>query len=133
MKKRIISIGLYLLTFSISLNLSAQAIPGTLNWYNKDGAGMQTDKAYGLLKKKKSESVVVAVIDSGVDIEHEDLQGKIWVNTKEIPNNKIDDDKNGYVDDIHGWNFLGNSKGENLDAARLEKTRIFAKLMDMKE
>ncbi len=130
MKKRIISIGLYLLTFSISLNLSAQAIPGTLNWYNKDGAGMQTDKAYGLLKKKKSESVVVAVIDSGVDIEHEDLQGKIWVNTKEIPNNKIDDDKNGYVDDIHGWNFLGNSKGENLDAARLEKTRIFAKLMD---
>jgi cell wall-associated protease len=133
MKKRIISIGLYLLTFSISLNLSAQAIPGTLNWYNKDGAGMQTDKAYGLLKKKKSESVVVAVIDSGVDIEHEDLQGKIWVNTKEIPNNKIDDDKNGYVDDIHGWNFLGNSKGENLDAARLEKTRIFAKLMDKYE
>ena len=94
---------------------------------------MQTDKAYGLLKKKKSESVVVAVIDSGVDIEHEDLQGKIWVNTKEIPNNKIDDDKNGYVDDIHGWNFLGNSKGENLDAARLEKTRIFAKLMDKYE
>jgi cell wall-associated protease len=133
MKKRIISIGLYLLTFSISLNLSAQAIPGTLNWYNKDGAGMQTDKAYGLLKKKKSESVVVAVIDSGVDIEHEDLQGKIWVNTKEIPNNKIDDDKNGYVDDIHGWNFLGNSKGENLDAARLEKTRIFAQLMDKYE
>jgi subtilisin family serine protease len=133
MKKRIISIGFYLLTFSISLNLSAQAIPGTLNWYNKDGAGMQTDKAYGLLKKKKSESVIVAVIDSGVDIEHEDLQGKIWVNTKEIPNNKIDDDKNGYVDDIHGWNFLGNSKGENLDAARLEKTRIFAKLMDKYE
>jgi subtilisin family serine protease len=55
------------------------------------------------------------------------------VNTKEIPNNKIDDDKNGYVDDIHGWNFLGNSKGENLDAARLEKTRIFAKLMDKYE
>jgi hypothetical protein len=48
-----------------------------------------------------------------VDIEHEDLQGKIWVNTKEIPNNKIDDDQNGYIDDIHGWNFLGNSKGEN--------------------
>lgn len=121
MKKRIISIGLYLLTFSISLNLSAQAIPGTLNWYNKDGAGMQTDKAYGLLKKKKSESVVVAVIDSGVDIEHEDLQGKIWVNTKEIPNNKIDDDKNGYVDDIHGWNFLGDAIHEQLEMTRIVK------------
>jgi subtilisin family serine protease len=133
MRKNILTLGLYALTFAFSLQLSAQAIPGTLNWYNKEGAGMATDKAYGLLKKKKSEPVIVAVIDSGVDIEHEDLQGKIWVNTKEIPNNKIDDDKNGYVDDIHGWNFLGNAKGENLDAARLEKTRILAKLMDKYE
>jgi subtilisin family serine protease len=130
MRKNILTLGLYALTFAFSLQLSAQAIPGTLNWYNKEGAGMATDKAYGLLKKKKSEPVIVAVIDSGVDIEHEDLQGKIWVNNKEIPNNKIDDDKNGYVDDVHGWNFLGNAKGENLDAARLEKTRILAKLMD---
>ena len=130
MRKKILSLGLFTLTFAFSLDISAQAIPGTLNWYNNEDAGMATDKAYGLLKKKKSESVIVAVIDSGVDIEHEDLQGKIWVNTKEIPNNKIDDDKNGYVDDLHGWNFLGNSKGENLDAACLEKTRIYAKLID---
>lgn len=130
MRKKILSLGLFALTFAFSLDISAQAIPGTLNWYNNEDAGMATDKAYGLLKKKKSESVIVAVIDSGVDIEHEDLQGKIWVNTKEIPNNKIDDDKNGYVDDLHGWNFLGNSKGENLDAACLEKTRIYAKLID---
>ncbi|MBM3186835.1 MAG: S8 family serine peptidase, partial [Bacteroidetes bacterium] len=130
MRKNIFTLGFYAFTFAFSLQVSAQAIPGTLNWYNKEGAGMATDKAYGLLKNKKSEPVIVAVIDSGVDIEHEDLQGKIWVNTKEIPNNKIDDDKNGYVDDVHGWNFLGNSKGENLDAARLEKTRILAKLMD---
>lgn len=130
MRKNILTLGLYALTFAFSVQVSAQAIPGTLNWYNKEGAGMATDKAYGLLKKKNSEPVIVAVIDSGVDIEHEDLQGKIWVNTKEIPNNKIDDDKNGYVDDVHGWNFLGNAKGENLDAARLEKTRILAKLID---
>jgi cell wall-associated protease len=130
MRKKILSLGLYALSFAFLSQVSAQAIPGTLNWYNKEGAGMATDKAYGLLKKKKSESVIVAVIDSGVDIEHEDLQGKIWVNTNEIPNNKIDDDNNGYIDDIHGWNFLGNSKGENLDAARLEKTRIYAKLVD---
>ncbi len=108
----------------------AQALPGTLNWYNGEGTGMFTNKAYGLLKGKNSQAVIVAVIDSGVDIEHEDLKGKIWVNTDEIPNNKIDDDKNGYVDDVHGWNFIGNANGKNLDAACLEKTRILKKLMD---
>ena len=119
--------------FGLSLLLNAsifsQAIPGTLNWYNGEGTGMQTDKAYQLLKNKKPKAVIVAVIDSGVDIEHEDLQGKIWTNEKEIPKNGIDDDKNGYIDDVHGWNFLGNKKGQNLDAARLEKTRILARLM----
>jgi cell wall-associated protease len=133
MRNNIFSLGLHALTLAFSLQVSAQAIPETLNWYNKDGMGMATDKGYGLLKKKKSQSVLVAVIDSGVDIEHEDLQGKIWVNSDEIPNNKIDDDKNGYVDDIHGWNFLGNAKGENLENARLEKTRILAKLIDKYE
>jgi hypothetical protein len=130
MKKTIFKIGLLLAVFAFNTKIIAQPIPGTLNWYNGEGAGMQTDKAYGLLKKKTSQPVIVAVIDSGVDIEHEDLQGKIWVNTKEIPKNGIDDDKNGYIDDVHGWNFLGNAKGENLDAARLEKTRILAKLME---
>jgi len=130
MKKRLIKISFLIAAFAFNTNIFAQAIPGTLNWYNGGGTGMQTDKAYGLLKKKSSQPVIVAVIDSGVDIEHEDLQGKIWVNTKEIPKNGIDDDKNGFIDDVHGWNFLGNSKGENLDAARLEKTRILAKLMD---
>jgi subtilisin family serine protease len=119
--------------FGLSLLLNAtifsQAIPGTLNWYNGKGTGMKTDKAYQLLKNKKPKAVIVAVIDSGVDIEHEDLQGKIWTNEKEIPKNGIDDDKNGYIDDVHGWNFLGNKRGQNLDAARLEKTRILAKLM----
>ena len=130
MKKIFFKISFLLVVFAFNTKISAQAIPGTLNWYNGEGTGMQTDKAYGLLKKKTSQPVIVAVIDSGVDIEHEDLQGKIWVNTKEIPKNGIDDDNNGYIDDVYGWNFLGNAKGENLDAARLEKTRILAKLMD---
>ncbi|MFM6935720.1 MAG: S8 family peptidase [Flavobacteriales bacterium] len=122
---------LLVVVFGFSIpQLFAQAIPGTLNWYNGEGQGMYTDAAYKMLKKKKSQTVVVAVIDSGVDIEHEDLQGKIWVNTKEIPGNKIDDDHNGYVDDVHGWNFLGNANGENQENARLEKTRIYAKLKD---
>jgi subtilisin family serine protease len=89
---------------------------------------MNTEKAYSTLKKQQSTTVIVAVIDSGIDIEHKDLQGKIWTNEDEIPNNGIDDDKNGYIDDVHGWNFLGNPNGENQDFARLEKTRICAEL-----
>ena len=130
MKNRLNSL-LILGAFAIaSSSLFAQALPGTLNWYNGEGAGMFTNKAYGLLKNKKSQPVIVAVIDSGVDIEHEDLKGKIWVNTDEIPNNNIDDDKNGYIDDVYGWNFIGNANGQNLDAACLEKTRILKVLMD---
>jgi subtilisin family serine protease len=106
-----------------------------VNWYNSSVPGLSTEKAYKFLKKmqKNSQEVIVAVIDSGVDIEHEDLQGKIWVNTKEIPGNKIDDDANGYIDDIYGWNFLGNSKGDNVEFARYEKVRIFADLRDKYE
>lgn len=99
-----------------------------LNWYNGAKFGMSTDLAYSkLLVGMQSTTVVVAVIDSGVDIEHEDLQGKIWVNTDEIADNNIDDDKNGYVDDIHGWNFLGNPDGENLAHEQLEMTRLYKK------
>lgn len=127
MKKKIIILSLAI--FSLGINkLFAQENKEILNWYNGKGPGMQTEEGYKLLKAKKSNTVIVAVIDSGIDIEHEDLKGKIWTNTKEIPNNGIDDDKNGYIDDIHGWNFLGNAKGENQAGARLEKTRILAKL-----
>ncbi len=123
-------IKLSLTIFSIGIVnfLSAQYDPEILNWYNGNGPGMETEKAYKKLKKKKSETVVVAVIDSGIDIEHEDLQGKIWTNSKEIAKNGIDDDKNGYIDDVHGWNFLGNAKGENMNEANLEKTRILRML-----
>jgi cell wall-associated protease len=84
--------------------------------------GMSVDRAYKeLLAGKKGVKVIVGIIDSGVDIDHEDLKSVIWTNTKEIPNNKIDDDKNGYVDDIHGWNFLGNAENENLEMTRIVK------------
>ena len=99
-----------------------------LNWYNGAKFGMNTDKAYAkLLAGKKSEPVVVAVIDSGVDIEHEDLQGSIWVNKDEIAGNGIDDDNNGYIDDVNGWNFLGNADGENINDTQLEVTRLYKK------
>ena len=84
--------------------------------------GMSVDRAYSeILKNKKGATVVVAVIDSGTDIEHEDLKNVIWTNKKEVPGNGIDDDKNGYIDDIHGWNFLGDIVAENMEYVRYIK------------
>ncbi len=86
------------------------------SWFNFDPEtdrfhGVSTNLAYKTFKRDKSQKeVIVAVIDSGVDVNHEDLAGKIWINKNEIPNNNIDDDNNGFVDDIFGWNFIGNSK-----------------------
>ena len=84
--------------------------------------GMSVERAHEeLLKDKKGASVVVAVIDSGVDIKHPELKNIIWVNEDEIPNNGIDDDGNGFIDDINGWNFLGNCEQENMEYVRLQK------------
>ena len=84
--------------------------------------GISLQKAYDILKGRKSEKVIVGVIDSGIDINHEDLKSVIWTNPTEIPGNGIDDDKNGYVDDIHGWNFLGDIAEENLEFVRIIKS-----------
>ena len=109
--------------------------PVFLNWFDKSPAhdkieGVAADRTYteliGSTAAKKK--VVVAVIDGGVDTAHIDLKGRIWVNQDEIPGNGIDDDGNGYVDDIHGWNFLGNKSGENLRYANYEEVRILRKL-----
>ncbi len=84
--------------------------------------GMSVDKAYAeLLKGKRGKTVIVGVIDSGVDIEHEDLRNVVWKNSKEVAGNNRDDDNNGYVDDIHGWNFLGDATDENLEFVRIIK------------
>ena len=121
-------LGIFLFVF-FYISASAQKVDQkVVNWYNGKKVGMHTDLTYKkLLKDKKPEPVVVAVIDSGVDIEHEDLKGRIWTNEDEIPNNGIDDDKNGYIDDVHGWNFLGNTNGEIVNEEQLEVTRLFAK------
>lgn len=82
--------------------------------------GMSVEKAYNeIIKNNKGQTVIVAVIDSGVDIEHEDLKSVVWVNRKETPNNGRDDDNNGYVDDVHGWNFLGDAVQENMEFTRI--------------
>ena len=109
------------------------------DWFLKDPEtdhlqGISVEKTYmTLLKGKPSRTVLVAVIDSGIDIEHEDLHDVIWVNEDEIPNNGIDDDKNGYVDDIHGWNFLGNKDGSNVDEDTYEVTREYVRLKKLYE
>lgn len=82
--------------------------------------GMSVNKTYTeIIKNKKGNKVIVAVIDSGVDIDHEDLKSVIWTNKGEIPNNGKDDDKNGYIDDVHGWNFLGDIVEENMEYVRI--------------
>ncbi|AQS94262.1 peptidase S8 [Polaribacter sp. BM10] len=92
--------------------------------------GMSIAKAYQFLEGKKGVPVIVAVADSGIDVEHEDLKDVAWVNPKEVANNNKDDDNNGYIDDVHGWNFLGNKEGKIVNADQLELTRIVKKGMD---
>jgi subtilisin family serine protease len=90
-------------------------------------SGISLDKAYTFLKStnRKSKPVIVAVIDSGIDTLHEDLQSILWTNPGEVPGNQIDDDKNGYVDDVHGWNFLGGKDGKNVEKDSYEGARVY--------
>jgi cell wall-associated protease len=92
--------------------------------------GVSAERVYNtLLKGKPSRTVVVAVIDSGVDVFHEDLKDVVWINTKEIPDNGIDDDKNGYIDDVYGWNFIGGKDG-NVNEDTYELTREYVRLKE---
>jgi len=97
----------------------------------KDGYyGVSLNEAYQLLKGKKSKTVVVATIDSGIDTLQQDLRPILWVNTKEIPGNGIDDDHNGYVDDVHGWDFLGGPNGKCDFTETTEEVREYYRLKD---
>ena len=106
----------------------------SINWYQQNRSSdtpynLGTDEVYEkILNKKIGNPVIVAVIDSGVDIEHEDLKDVIWVNQDEIPDNGIDDDENGYVDDVNGWNFIGGPNGEQVGGDTYEMTRHYKEL-----
>jgi len=99
-------------------------------WYQKDFQqdgipGISLDKWYLQNKKKpKTKNIIVAVIDTQIDLNHEDLQGQIWTNQKEIPGNNIDDDHNGYIDDCNGWSFTGTKSGAYVVWNRYEYVRI---------
>ena len=101
------------------MDLQADSIPG-----------MSIAKAYQFLEGKQGTTVIVAIADSGIDVEHEDLISVAWINPNEIAGNNKDDDNNGYVDDIHGWNFLGGKDGKIVNSDQLEMTRIVKKGMD---
>ena len=97
----------------------------------KDGySGISINEAYAFVKSKnlKSNPVVVAVIDSGIDTLHEDLKPILWNNPKEIPGNGKDDDGNGYIDDVHGWNFIGGKDGRNVKQDSYEGARVYHEL-----
>ena len=124
--------------FSVAILLSAAAFAQKTstdipkNWYQLDKAstgyyGISLDKAYAFVKTKKlkSKQVIVAVIDGGIDTLHEDLKSILWTNAKEIPGNGIDDDHNGYIDDVHGWNFLGGKDGRNVKEDSDEGARVY--------
>ena len=127
-------------TFLLTLNgllvsaLFAQKDEVPKGWHMLDKQtsgyyGISVDKAYDFVKAKKlkSKTVIVAVIDSGIDTTHEDLKSVLWKNIKEIPGNGIDDDKNGYVDDIYGWNFLGGRDGRSVEQDSYESARVYHK------
>lgn len=118
--------------FFVSLSSVAQyEVPQ--DWFIKDPEtdkvqGVSADRTYEtLLSGQPSRTVIVAVIDGGVDIEHEDLKRVIWLNEDEVAGNGIDDDKNGYVDDVHGWNFIGGKNG-NVGDDTYELTREYKRL-----
>jgi subtilisin family serine protease len=155
MKKINISLLLLVVMAGLSFSTTAQTLTKKANltenelnrWSHLDLAkdtipGMSVDKAYAeLLKGKKGVPVIVGIVDSGVDIEHDDLKSVVWTNKKEIAGNGIDDDKNSYIDDIHGWNFLGDITKENVEYERIikdkslvdEKTYLAAKAMNDKK
>lgn len=130
------------LAFAPGAPLAAQAAPQDAtsveppqNWWQLDpGAdrvnGISLDRAYRelLAGKQPRRTVVVAIIDSGVDISHPDLAANVWTNPREVAGNGRDDDNNGYVDDIHGWDFIGNRDGRDVDHDTYESVRIYARL-----
>ena len=104
-----------------------------MTWYHKDFSssnvyGINTQNAYKYLESKglKPKAVTVAVLDSGVEVDHPGLVKNRWKNVNEVPNNGKDDDGNGYIDDVYGWNFIG-GKNADIDVDNMEVTRVVKK------
>jgi cell wall-associated protease len=127
MMKPIISALFFFISFTVLAQTKGEY---PKNWHlldkQKDGVyGISLQKAYDLLQGKTNEKIIVAVIDGGVDTAHEDLRPILWHNAKEIPANGKDDDGNGYVDDVYGWNFPGGKDGKNVKEDSQEEVRLY--------
>lgn len=133
--KKVLLAAVFLTGFTYS---SAQAVDKSedkdlMTWYHKDFAttkvyGVNTENAYKFLESKglKPKTVVIGVLDSGVQVDHPGLVKNMWSNPNEVPGNGKDDDGNGYIDDVHGWNFIGGKNGD-IDIDNMEVTRVVAK------
>ena len=114
--------------------LQAQAMDtAQANWHLLDPTadrvpGIGAERAYRELLSgmQPRDTVVVAIIDSGIEVDHPDLAGVIWTNPREVAGNGRDDDNNGYVDDVHGWDFLGGRDGRDISNDTYEITRLYA-------
>ncbi len=121
---------LFLLVITVVYSQGDRVVEPRQGWHlldpENDGYwGISLDKAYALLKNREPVPVIVAVIDSGIDTAHEDLRDILWRNEKEINGNGLDDDGNGYTDDVYGWNFCGSKSGENLVRNTYEVARVY--------
>jgi len=138
MKKQMTWLLFSLLVCAVAVH--AQPAPPA-QWHHLDPVadktiGISTERAYELLRTQPAQPrkpVIVAVIDGGIDVNHEDLKSVLWTNPGEIAGNGNDDDRNGYADDIHGWNFHGGRDGRNIEHEQKEETRLYARLKPLYE
>jgi len=119
--------------FSAGAQSRVTDAPVPANWFALDAKadgyyGISLNQAYQFLKGKKSKTVVVSTIDSGIDTAQKDLAPVLWTNPKEKKGNGKDDDKNGFIDDIHGWNFITGPGGKCDCKETSEEVREYERL-----
>lgn len=135
--KKFLLLGFALASFNVGFaqeNSTENILDLTRNamksWQHNDPAkdrftGVSTNTALSKITNPTTyKDIVVAVMDGGTDVEHEDLKNNLWINPNEIAGNGIDDDKNGYIDDVNGWNFIGGKNGD-VGPDNTELTRLY--------